>query len=65
MWHGAHLALEPPVKPASDHATRVGLDGDDCPQAVPEGPPHQKAAAPGLEVRDALPGHMVGDIQLP
>lgn len=60
-----HLSLQPPVQPPGDHSSRVGLDGDDGPQSVPERPTHQEAPTATLEDRDSLTGHVIGRAQLP
>jgi len=60
-----YLALQPLVQPAGDHASGVGLDGDDGPQPVPERPPHQVAPAATLKACDSLTGHVIRCTQLP
>lgn len=61
----AHLSLQPPVEPACDHASGVGLDGDDGPQPVPERTAHQEATTAPLEACDSLAGHVIRRTQLP
>lgn len=60
-----YLSLQPLVQPASDHASGVGLDGDDAPQPVSECPAHQKAPTATLEECDPLTGHVIRRAQLP
>lgn len=60
-----YLSLQPLVQPASDHASGVGLDGDDGPQPVSECPAHQEAPTATLEACDSLTGHVIGRTQLP
>lgn len=61
----SYLSLQPLVQPASDHASGVGLDGDDGPQPVSECPAHQVAPTATLEARDPLTGHVIRRAQLP
>lgn len=60
-----YLCLQPLVQSSSDHSSRVGLDGDDGPQPVPECSTHQEAATATLEGCDSLTGHVIRCAQLP
>ena len=65
MGGPAHLSFEAFVEAAGDHAPGVGLEGDDGPEAVPEGPTHQVATTTALEERDTLASHVVCLVELP
>lgn len=60
-----YLSLQPLVQPAGDHASGVGLDGDDGPQPVSERPAHQEAPTATLEACDSLTGDVIRRTQLP
>lgn len=59
VFVSVYLSLEPSVQPASNHASSVGLDGDNSPQSVSEGPAHQEALTAALEARDSLTSHII------
>lgn len=60
-----YLSLQPLVQPASNHASGVGLNGDDGPEPVSERPAHQVAPTASLEACDPLTGHVIRCTQLP
>lgn len=57
--HNTYLSSEAPVQPPRYHAPRVGLHGEDGPEAVTESPTDQVAPAAGLKLDDAPAGHVV------
>lgn len=59
-----HLSSEALVEPSGDHATGIGLDGEDSPEAVSESPADQVAPAAGLKLDDAPAGHVVLLVEL-
>lgn len=61
----AYLSSQPPVEPASDHASGVGLDNYDGLQSASKSPAHEEAPAATLEVCDSLTGHVIRCTQLP
>lgn len=65
MCFCVYLSLQSLVESASNHASGVGLDGDDSPQSVSKGLAHQKAPTATLEAHDSLTSHMIRCTHLP